>query len=72
MALPTTKLSVFDQSAAGMVNFRVPATTAIAIKPRIAIMMNDLVGCMFERDEDGIQVLWYQWSKRVDALTAGE
>jgi len=33
-------------------------------------MMNDLVEGMIETDEERIQVLWYQWSKRVDALTA--
>ena len=53
-------------------DLRVTATTAIAVKLRIATMMNDLVEGVIERDEERIQVLWYQWSKRVDALTAGE
>lgn len=37
---------------------------------RIATMMNDRVEGVVERDEVGIQVQDYQWSKRVEALKA--
>jgi len=72
IALPTRWLSVFDRPATEMLDLRVPAKTATAVKLLIATMMNDLVEGMIERDEEGIQVLCYQRSKREDALKARE
>lgn len=71
IALPTVGFCQYFEICAGkrFFDLRVPATTTIAAKVRVATMMNELIEGVIERDESVIQVQCYQWSKRVDALT---